>query len=83
MAHFELAAGKTSCAIAHRTVDEIWYVTSGLGEMWRSQNGKEEVIVLEPRVCLTIPCGTHFQFRASSNQPVSAVGVTMPPWPGE
>jgi hypothetical protein len=29
MAHFELAAGKTSIAVAHRTVEEIWFVIGG------------------------------------------------------
>ena len=33
MAHFELAAGETSRAIVHRTVEEIWYVLGGRGEM--------------------------------------------------
>lgn len=27
--------------------------------------------------------GTHFQFRASASEPVSAAAVTMPPCPGE
>jgi mannose-6-phosphate isomerase-like protein (cupin superfamily) len=82
MAHFELAPGKTSRAITHRTVEEIWYVTAGRGEMWRQQDGQEEVVVLEPGLCLTIPLGTHFQFRASLSFGVSAVAITMPPWPG-
>jgi mannose-6-phosphate isomerase-like protein (cupin superfamily) len=83
MSHFELGAGKTSIAVAHRTVEEIWFITAGRGEMWRKQGEREETISLEPGVCLTIPLGTHFQFRASSTEGVSAIGVTMPPWPGE
>ena len=83
MAHFELAAGKVSRAVRHRTVEEIWYVVSGSGQMWRKQGEREETVVLKPGVCLTIPLGTHFQFRASSLQSVAAIGVTMPPWPGE
>jgi hypothetical protein len=27
--------------------------------------------------------GTHFQFRADAAGPLTAVGVTMPPWPGD
>src|SRR5580698_2554867 len=27
--------------------------------------------------------GTHFQFRASDGAPLTVVGVTMPPWPGD
>jgi mannose-6-phosphate isomerase-like protein (cupin superfamily) len=33
-------------------------------------------------VCVSIPTGTHFQFRALGMDPLAAVGVTMPPWPG-
>lgn len=83
MAHFELAAGQTSTPVMHCTVEEIWYVVSGRGEMWRKQDGREEIIALEPGICLTIPLGTHFQFRASEAESVTAIGVTMPPWPGE
>jgi len=35
MAHFELPPGQTSRAVAHRTVEEIWYFLAGRGEMWR------------------------------------------------
>jgi mannose-6-phosphate isomerase-like protein (cupin superfamily) len=31
---------------------------------------------------LTIPLGTSFQFRATGDEPLAAVAVTMPPWPG-
>ena len=83
MAHFELAPGRTSRAVAHRTVEEIWYFVGGRGEMWRRQGGREEVVAVEPGVCLTIPLGTQFQFRSLGAEPLAAVGVTMPPWPGE
>ena len=83
VAHFELGPGRTSIAVAHRTVDEIWYFVAGRGEMWRRQQDREEVVALEPGVCLSIPLGTHFQFRASATEAVAAVAVTLPPWPGE
>lgn len=82
MAHFELASGHVSLAIRHRSVDEIWFVLSGAGEMWRSLGGRDEVVALGPGVCVSIPVGTHFQFRAMTGAPLAAVGVTMPPWPG-
>ncbi|MBC5785708.1 cupin domain-containing protein [Ramlibacter sp. USB13] len=82
MAHFELAAGQVARAVVHRTVEEVWFVLSGRGEMWRRQGAREETVVLEPGVCVTIPLGTHFQFRASPSEGVAAVAVTMPPWPG-
>jgi mannose-6-phosphate isomerase-like protein (cupin superfamily) len=83
MAHFTLAPGQTSRAVTHRTVDEIWYVVSGHGEMWRRSATREAIEPLEPGVCLTIPVGTHFQFRASGEQSLTAVAVTLPPWPGD
>ncbi len=83
MAHFELAPGQTSVAVAHRTVEEIWYFLSGRGEMWRKLGDQETVEPIDPGVCLTIPVGTHFQFRSFGYEPLAALGVTMPPWPGE
>jgi len=82
MAHFELAAGKTSLAVVHRTVEEIWYVLSGRGEMWRAEGDQEQIVALEAGICLTIPVGTRFQFRASAAEGLCAVAITMPPWPG-
>ena len=82
MAHFELAAGQTSVAVEHRTVEEIWYFLSGRGEMWRKRGDREEVVAVGPGVCVTIPLGTCFQFRAFAGEPLSAIGATMPPWPG-
>lgn len=83
MAHFELAPGETSTAVAHRTVEEIWFFLDGYGEMWRKQNQKEEIVEVHSGVCITIPLGTHFQFRACGQEPLAAVAITMPPWPGE
>lgn len=84
MAHFELAPGQISLAVRHRTVEEIWYVVGGRGQMWRHTGDPErgEVVDLVPGVCLTVPLGTTFQFRADGDAPLAAVGVTMPPWPG-
>jgi mannose-6-phosphate isomerase-like protein (cupin superfamily) len=83
MAHFELGPGRISRAMAHRTVDEIWYVLSGHGQMWRRQGQRQETAELVPGTCVSIPVGTHFQFRASDGGPLAVVGVTMPPWPGD
>ena len=83
MAHFSLQAGQTSKAMTHRTVEEVWFVTEGAGEMWRQQGSDEETISLTPGTCLSIPLGTHFQFRAAADQSLGAVCVTMPPWPAD
>jgi mannose-6-phosphate isomerase-like protein (cupin superfamily) len=82
MAHFELGADRVSRAVAHHSVDEIWYILRGQGQMWRRQAEREETVTLEPGTCVSIPAGTHFQFRSVSTGPLAAVGVTMPPWPG-
>ncbi len=82
LAHFTLAPGRTSIAVAHRSVEEIWFFLSGRGEMWRRLNAQEEVVPVDAGVCVTLPAGTHFQFRALGHEPLTALGVTMPPWPG-
>jgi mannose-6-phosphate isomerase-like protein (cupin superfamily) len=82
MAHFELPAGAVSHAVTHRTVEEIWFILSGRGSIWRRQDGLERIEALNPGASLTIPLGTAFQFRAEAGAPLSFVAITMPPWPG-
>jgi mannose-6-phosphate isomerase-like protein (cupin superfamily) len=72
-----------SRAVAHHSVDEIWFFLSGHGEMWRRQDAQEEIVKVDAGVCLTIPVGTRFQFRSIGRQPLTAIGVTMPLWPGD
>lgn len=83
MAHFALAPGETSTAMTHRTVEEMWFFLSGNGQMWRQLGDESETVEVHAGVCLTIPLGTHFQFRSLSTEPLTALGVTMPAWPGE
>ncbi len=78
-----LGAGETSTAVVHRTVEEIWYFLSGRGEMWRKLNGQEEIVAVGSGVSISIPVGTQFQFRNLGNEPLTAIGATMPPWPGD
>lgn len=82
MAQFRLAPGMVAKAVAHRTVEEIWYVIAGKGRMWRKDHDYEEVTPLEPGVSLTIPAGMAFQFCCNGAAPLDIVAVTMPPWPG-
>ena len=82
MAHFTLPAGQVSRAVRHVTVEEIWYVLGGSGDFWRAQGGREEIAAIGAGTCLTIPLGTAFQFRAGPDAPLTAVAITMPPWPG-
>jgi mannose-6-phosphate isomerase-like protein (cupin superfamily) len=82
MAHFKLNPGEVSMAVTHRTVEELWYVVAGRGEMWRRDATREEVTPLVPGISISIPLGTEFQFRAAADQAFEAVAITMPPWPG-
>src|SRR5271167_5256390 len=68
-AHFELPPGAVSHAVTHRTVEEIWYFVAGVGQLWRRQGETESVVDVRPGVCLTIPLGTDFQFRADPTAP--------------
>jgi mannose-6-phosphate isomerase-like protein (cupin superfamily) len=61
----------------------MWFFISGRGEMWRKLEEQEEVVPIDPGVCITLPVGTHFQVRSRGPEPLAAIGVTMPPWPGE
>jgi len=83
MAAFRLAPNAVSKAVAHRTVEEIWFFTAGHGRMWRRLASREEITEVAPGVSITIPTGTHFQFRCDGGEPLEAVAVTMPPWPGD
>ncbi len=83
MAHFRLPAGAIAKAIVHRTVEEVWFVVSGEGRMWRKLGDAESITPLRPGQSLTIPVGAHFQFRCDGDVPLDCVGVTMPPWPGQ
>lgn len=83
MAHFTLAPGKTSQAVRHRTVEEIWYVLQGQGEMWIESAEGEATLQLRPGLSFSIATGCSFQFRNTGSSPLRAVAITMPPWPGE
>ena len=82
MVHCTLPPGAVSLAVAHRTVEELWYVLTGAGELWRAQGGAEEVVPMLPGTAHAIPLGARFQFRNPGPEPLTFVIVTMPPWPG-
>jgi mannose-6-phosphate isomerase-like protein (cupin superfamily) len=81
LAIFSLPPSAVSKAVAHHTVEEVWYVISGRGRMWRKLGDQEEIVELGSGVSLTIPTGTHFQFCCDSSEPLTVIGATMPPWP--
>ncbi len=82
MAHGVLAPGSISRAIRHQSVDEIWFVLGGSAEIWRRLDDQEAVETVGAGVALTIPAGTHFQFRTVGSEPFTFIMCTMPPWSG-
>ena len=82
-----LGAGQVTRPVRHRTVEEVWYVLDGAGEVWRCPPDGGPVTVpaadLLPGDSLVIPTGWTFQFRASSVGPLRFLCHTTPPWPGE
>jgi mannose-6-phosphate isomerase-like protein (cupin superfamily) len=83
MAHFTLSPGAVTRAVAHRTVEEVWFFVGGRGRIWRRLGDDETTVDVFRGVSIAIPTGAAFQFRADGDEPLEIVGVTMPPWPGE
>ena len=82
MVHCSLPAGAVSLPVRHRTVEEVWYILSGRGQLWRSDGVQDEVVELVTGLAVTIPLGTSFQFSCTGDEPLMLVIVTSPPWPG-
>jgi mannose-6-phosphate isomerase-like protein (cupin superfamily) len=51
--------------------------------MWRRLGDDAAVVDVGPGMSISLPVGTHFQFRCDGAEPLTAVGVSMPPWPGD
>ena len=78
---FHLASGATTVAVRHRTVEELWFVVTGHGELWLADDDGDRIVELAPGVCVPITRRTRFQFRARED--LDVFGVTIPPWPGD
>ena len=83
MVHCTLNPGQVSLPVAHRTVEELWYILEGTGQVWRRLGEEERVVDVSAGTSLSIPVGAHFQFRTVGGRPLRIAIVTMPPWPGE
>ncbi|HXJ84854.1 MAG TPA: cupin domain-containing protein [Candidatus Methylomirabilis sp.] len=78
-----LAAGAISRPVAHRSVEEIWYVLEGRGRIWRCPPGaRADAIEVGPGDAVVIPTGWSFQFSAGPGGPLRFLCFTSPPWPG-
>jgi len=83
MVHCTLPPGQVTQAVRHRTVEELWLITEGQGEVWRKADGGTGAVTpVQAGTWLTIPLGTHFQFRNTGVEPLVIVIATLPPWPG-
>ena len=81
MGHFTIPSHQIIRAVRHKTVDEIWFVLEGEGEMWREKDGQSSLTKIKPCDSLVIPVGVTFQVRSSSGSDLCVLGQTMPAWP--
>ena len=81
-----IPAGEVSRPVRHHTVEEVWYVVNGEGEVWRcppdTPPSAVEPVSVAPGDALTIPTGWSFQFKAGGRAGLRFVCVTIPAWPG-
>ena len=78
-----LPPGAITRPVRHRSVEEIWHVTSGRGRVWRCRPGAHsEPVAVGPGDTLVIPTGWAFQFSAAGDTELRFLCYTAPPWPG-
>lgn len=82
VAHCRLPPGAISSPVRHKSVNEIWYILSGQGQIWQSRNGVNDFADLSAGVCLTIAVGNSFQFRNTGADNLDILITTVPNWPG-
>lgn len=88
MVEVRLAAGQVSRPVYHRTVEELWYILEGRGQVWRCPPDADPAgvapVAVERGDALTIPTGWRFQFSADKDAAggLRFLCVTLPPWPG-
>jgi mannose-6-phosphate isomerase-like protein (cupin superfamily) len=75
-------AGQVSRPVWHRTVEEIWYILEGHGQVWRcppaQAAGTVDPVPVEPGDALVIPTGWRFQFSAGEDAPLRLLCYTSP-----
>ena len=81
LCHCTLASGKTSRAVKHQTVREIWYFLSGKGEIWQDRQSIHETKPFKSGDSFTIPLGNSFQFRNTGKENLTILIVTIPKGP--
>lgn len=82
VAHCRLPPGCVSSPVKHKSVNEIWYILSGSGQIWQGRNGLDDFADLSAGVCLTIAAGDSFQFKNTGMGDLDILITTAPNWPG-
>lgn len=82
LAHHLIPAGTASSATQNRTVEALWYVIEGNGQIWRARDAEEVVDGLAEGDSIRIPAATSFQFRAAKEADLKLLMSSAPPWPG-
>ncbi len=81
-----LPPGQVSRPVWHRTVEEIWYILEGHGQVWRcpptAKPDSVPPVAVSSGDTLVIPTGWRFQFSADNTGPLRFLCYTSPPWPG-
>ena len=82
-----LGPGRVTRPVRHRSVEEVWYVLEGTGQVWRCRPDADpenvSAVDVKPGDALVIPTGWSFQFSAGQDGPLRFLCHTTPPWPGE
>jgi mannose-6-phosphate isomerase-like protein (cupin superfamily) len=65
LAVFSLQPDSVSKAVAHRTVEEIWYVLSGRGRIWRKLGRQEEIDEIDAACRSAYLPARNFNFAAT------------------
>ena len=82
-----LGPGRITRPVRHRSVEEVWYVLEGTGQVWRCRPDADpenvSAVDVKPGDALVIPTGWSFQFSAGQDGPLRFLCHTTPPWPGE
>jgi mannose-6-phosphate isomerase-like protein (cupin superfamily) len=73
LASFSLAPKAVSNAVAHRTIEEVWYFTSGRGRMWRRLGDHEEIVEVGPLWCSII---FRLPTNASGSENICDLGIS-------
>jgi mannose-6-phosphate isomerase-like protein (cupin superfamily) len=90
MVEVTLPAGGVTRPVWHQTVEEVWYVLEGHGQVWRCPPDVPDTaapsvppVNVGPGDALVIPTRWRFQFSATTEAPLRFLCFTSPPWPGE